>query len=1831
MELHPLDVGDGRSTNVWSRGTTFNSSRSAGRQKLESSPRGSLGTYSKEYYATLAAAVAEKDRTIISLHADLERQAEMMKKRDSSYTVNQTSALLLLTRQFEEERTNNMTLREQLTLANGEVGALRAEIQRLLQEIRTLTGKLSETRWEQAELLQKTNEMAESNRILKVKLDDRECQVRSMEAVVAEERKAAAAMGTDKTRLAQQVRALQKQGKKILSTSQGVTSHCTNSATDTSSADNKQMKLFSLVERSCLIGVELQRGDGGLGFSLATKQLPFSSDTCIVVQSVRSGSPAEHHILEGDEIVEIDGQFCRNLPQSVIAARLRSSKAVVQLVMNRQSSSKFAQISPQLQGDKETSISIPVTQTLGVEKTSELLKSTYSLCQLTHRLLVELELHRQIDSLRATVEDSRHELEQMSAMVSVKEERPLATHGAEQRGMKGPDLLDITVDSGESGSQSNEIDSLPDIRESLSVITQTVNEIRQSQLEQQQQDSSDQTLVAQEDEVSTTQSTSQVKRLPDTFMTSSPINQQDMDNEGLSHDSLLSPSLPDSPPPATTEEQTVSSAIIELLPAVEDLLDKKLQQIAIERSKDSESGQQLANKLMKQLQEERRVHAKDNVNFQEQINHLRIELTKRELEQKMDQERRDRDTEEYKLKDKVQAEEMKELYQQSLVHQQTVEEMKKQTIERDRLIDTLKEDIDRKNEDMKHVMVEQLITQRTVTDMDRQRKDAIDRSEQTKFQLQEEVKRASIEVQECHRENDSLHQQLNELQDKHESAVQEKETLACEMAALEAKIATNRECIEMSAKAQGQQTEKLRQELDTAHIKLGQVEMEMQERARQLEETHREHKKQVDSLRKQLAETEADNRQLRDEKEKLQEKVALSNRAHDEICSRLEKMEAEAADALSQKAILDQRCQQCESERCELELTLQRQLDATQRELENCQLHTTSTEKSLQETLHELNEKKVTLKEAETRLVSVEQRKHQLEEELSSSKETADRLQTDVVHVQASYHAQERLLEELRGQLNEKRNEIMGLKKERGLCEEELKKTQEQLTHLTQKDVGLQAQIQEMEGSLTAMTDREKRLEEQLSSAIQRTREKDAETATAMNALQTRNLLLQEELASKDASLLQSTHSHADTSGRMEQMRRELDRLRDDLTEQRTTAMKKQSDMVRQQSDTEQALHKLKKREERIQEMEEEMSMLHATSDMLKQAVEKEERSNKKISQEKEEMENLLKDMQMELGTKVETLERMETAVKNLQSERLRLQQRVAVQEGEVLASQVELVQAKQLLEGRKDNEQLKAQLTRQATESSSLMKQKTQLEMSCDELRCKMEGVSEENVKCKEMVKTLEFAFEEQRIKCEKLTMVNTELTERLENELDDRKKTVSQLDREIKRYATETSALRQANALQQMQLEQTAAANDQLKAQLDSDKAQSRVEMGKLQDELHSQREATLMNRATVLEMQNDLEKTRKDLVETAESLKKNEEALKREHDGRKTLEAESSRLKQQLKFEEDKATQMEEQNQEVQSTLAKTYRQLSELSRLLEEAQIATSMWKSKTEEQDLELNRLINDRQQSMDEKTELDKVLHETENKQRRLEEQARAQQDRADVLQATVERLNSEMHQAIEARNESEKVRSLLVNKTQMLTKRNQDVESTIQQLLSCQSSLQETIAKANEEKDKDVTALQSRIEVLKRDVENKTVALELLEASDTELRKQLEVAEEETQRAGQLLGQVSELQAKLINEQTCLAETNRELAEVKTQAAVVQGERDQLMVTLREHGVQRHTEKPSTPAAMKRLQSGTASKQDVMVLLKDKDEEAQRLKEYVDKLLSAVVEKAPFVLESIK
>ena len=129
------------------------------------------------------------------------------------------------------------------------------------------------------------------------------------------------------------------------------------------------------------------------------------------------------------------------------------------------------------------------------------------------------------------------------------------------------------------------------------------------------------------------------------------------------------------------------------------------------------------------------------------------------------------------------------------------------------------------------------------------------------------------------------------------------------------------------------------------------------------------------------------------------------------------------------------------------------------------------------------------------------------------------------------------------------------------------------------------------------------------------------------------------------------------------------------------------------------------------------------------------------------------------------------------------------------------------------------------------------------------------------------------------------------------------------------------------------------------------------------------------------------------------------------------------------------------------------------------------------------------------------------------------------------------------------------------------------------------------------------------------------------ERESELKVVREEN---GSLLGKVSEL----ANVKLSLAEKSADLEKVQgslasevRQSHEVAAERDQLLSMLRKLEVEKHTEVVKQPTPQ--LTRG-ADKEKLIELLKEKEEEAYRLREYVGKLLTNVVEKAPFVLENM-
>ena len=280
---------------------------------------------------------------------------------------------------------------------------------------------------------------------------------------------------------------------------------------------------------------------------------------------------------------------------------------------------------------------------------------------------------------------------------------------------------------------------------------------------------------------------------------------------------------------------------------------------------------------------------------------------------------------------------------------------------------------------------------------------------------------------------------------------------------------------------------------------------------------------------------------------------------------------------------------------------------------------------------------------------------------------------------------------------------------------------------------------------------------------------------------------------------------------------------------------------------------------------------------------------------------------------------------------------------------------------------------------------------------------------------------------------------------------------------------------------------------------------------------------------------------------------------------------------------------------------------------------------------ELQELQEKQSYSMDEINRLEAVNVES---QSTIDQLLAAQE----ALKAThgdekVLRLNTQITELenllVTARNEvteSSNREGILKSKIKKLE---ENYAATLDQLETVQErnktlAIDEDLHKAAEA---ELTELHVKVSSLEDNMKSKTKRL--AEFEHTSRSAQLELRTVHAEQDG-LLEKVAELASTKVSLVEKTAELERIQGELKTEMKSKQAlasERDQLLSVLRKLEVEKHTQavQQATPKLGR-----SADKEQLLELLRDKEEEAFRLRDYVGKLLSNVVEKAPFVLENL-
>ena len=161
------------------------------------------------------------------------------------------------------------------------------------------------------------------------------------------------------------------------------------------------------------------------------------------------------------------------------------------------------------------------------------------------------------------------------------------------------------------------------------------------------------------------------------------------------------------------------------------------------------------------------------------------------------------------------------------------------------------------------------------------------------------------------------------------------------------------------------------------------------------------------------------------------------------------------------------------------------------------------------------------------------------------------------------------------------------------------------------------------------------------------------------------------------------------------------------------------------------------------------------------------------------------------------------------------------------------------------------------------------------------------------------------------------------------------------------------------------------------------------------------------------------------------------------------------------------------------------------------------------------------------------------------------------------------------------------------------------------------------------LSELNSKMATLQKSLKTKTEQLSDAEQSIQQATSDLKVTRSENEA---LLGKVSELasvKVSLVEKSAEMDKLRGQLAQSSNQLKDLMAERDKLLTTLRKLEVEKHS------AAVKQVtpelpRSPGIGKEELLALLRDKEEEASKLKDYVNRLLSVVIEKAPFILENV-
>ena len=1030
-------------------------------------------------------------------------------------------------------------------------------------------------------------------------------------------------------------------------------------------------------------------------------------------------------------------------------------------------------------------------------------------------------------------------------------------------------------------------------------------------------------------------------------------------------------------------------------------------------------------------------------------------------------------------------------------------------------------------------------------------------------------------------ENDrKLREEVGSYKEQAELKTLESESLTLGLKRAENKLRANKESMtRQQAEIDNLRRNNARLQVECGRAGEGQRKAEVQVRISQSEQAQMREK-----LQSQGAERDSLFSQL---EEAVSESIGLQHQL-DGARTQLEEAERQAGCRREEESQLQKRLQDMEAERQDEEAELTRQIKLLksenlflQEELEQTRSVSSaslaSSQSSSEEVKHEVKRLRSELEQQRHALLSSKQECVRLEKECSAMKQAGEKMQREVAQLQAEKHGLE--------------STAAALKQSAEKASQDAAQTQAVREELTRQRTALKKEVGKLESTVDG-----------LRRAAMESREKCEQLESSRRHV--------------EKQLGQRQHQLSQTLQELDQKReavQEQSALRETAQSELSLEVAKAEQLRSSMASLEATVESLRAEKRRSDDLVVSMTFVHKQDQTrLEEAEEREAHSKSELEQTHKKFSDLQRETSAELQSVRVQCAQLEEESRGLSAQ---LEGERRVTEGEVAA-----------------------------------LKQKLHLsEQSCEHLRRELEAQESANsinhATISQLQATSEQA-EEERGRVRKSLQEALQRNHQLQLQLEQLQAHSRQLETENVQLASERDSQLETTADLALQLKQARAQLDTVAAKLQVSELNLAVVQRSLQDAARQERE--LLGQSSQMKTQlsdseKQLERAKAKAQEVGLSLHAREEELSRLRARLELTQNEQQQVQRSLaalqssgKAREKKVKVLETERANLQATVEQLQVAQERLQRsvsgLEREKEYETEQHKQEVEVLSQQVAELMAGEGEQVRKIRQLEAAHAEA---QGTVEQLLAAQEALKSSLTALGDKSEGEL---VRLRDQIVQLEAGTQRQAREARSREEEVRRQLEKASESSRAASESLAQLQEENER----LQQEVE-LQRATEAELAELSskvgTLEQSLKEKNSRLAAAQGELERAmrelamagsknEELLGAVEELAAvkmALVEKGTELERVRGEVAAEARQRQEVAKERDQLLGVLRKMEVEKHTSIVQQPTP--KLSRG-ADKEQLVEMLKDKEEEALRLRDYVGKLLSAVVEKAPFVLE---